>query len=115
MRYIGRLSTAQKFIKAVAYRFKVSLFHKYACHVRAANCLAEPLIRQHLGLTDFIAKATQSFHNLCKTDPARFTDLFELLLKPGIVYIDVVAKDVDIVLCTTRSEPHSRNDAEAAA
>ena len=59
--------------------------------MRAPDRLAEPLVRQHLGLTNLIANILQALYNLREARPASLADLFELFLKPGIIDINIIA------------------------
>ena len=114
MRHIGRLTALQQLIEAGADGVKVALFHQHTCDVGASDCLAHPLIRQYLGLTDLVAEPPQELHDLREARPSSLADLLECFLQIRIVDVDVVAQNMNIMSAIARTESHSGDQPQAA-
>ena len=97
MRHIGRLPVFQEFVERLAHRADELFFHKRPRHVRASDGARCTGNLQHVRLRDRVADPLQFFHHQGKARPARLGEFRHFIFKRLIVYVKIVAENMDVV------------------
>ena len=107
---IGRLALFQKLGKSICHSVKIPLLHHGLSNMGTADRSAAIGNFQHIGLVYLVTQALQFLNHCRKPGPAPLNHIVEPVPQLLVVYVDVVAENVNLTGFMMGTKLYARNN-----